>query len=171
MRRRLSRGFTLIELLLVMVILAVLAALVVPRFAGRSEDARKILRRALRRDGSLARAWVRLGALEAERGKDKKALEAWRKVPEVDRRAAAHVYAIVAGDVAIAAFMMNHLERRFFQHLGERFIRRTKANGRSIRESAHLLLIRRIDALQLKLRRPAVRMAGAKIFVGRQRAR
>lgn len=39
--RRLQRAFTLIELLLVMVILAVLAALVVPRFAGRSEDARK----------------------------------------------------------------------------------------------------------------------------------
>ena len=33
-----SRGFTLIELLLVMVILAVLAALVVPRFVGRTED-------------------------------------------------------------------------------------------------------------------------------------
>lgn len=37
----LRRSFTLIELLLVMVILAVLAALVVPKFAGRSEDARK----------------------------------------------------------------------------------------------------------------------------------
>lgn len=36
-RRR--RGFTLIELLLVMVILAVLAALVLPKFTGRAEDA------------------------------------------------------------------------------------------------------------------------------------
>lgn len=34
------RGFTLIELLLVMVILAVLAALVLPRFAGKGEQAR-----------------------------------------------------------------------------------------------------------------------------------
>lgn len=34
-----ARAFTLIELLLVMVIIAVLAAIVVPRFAGRSEDA------------------------------------------------------------------------------------------------------------------------------------
>lgn len=33
-------GFTLIELLLVMVILVVLAAVVVPKFAGRSEQAR-----------------------------------------------------------------------------------------------------------------------------------
>ena len=35
------RGFTLIELLLVMVILAALAAVVVPRFTSRSEQAKK----------------------------------------------------------------------------------------------------------------------------------
>jgi general secretion pathway protein G len=39
-RRRLARGFTLIELLLVMVILAVLAAIVVPKFTNRTDDAR-----------------------------------------------------------------------------------------------------------------------------------
>jgi general secretion pathway protein G len=37
---RRNRGFTLIELMLVMVILAILAAIVVPKFAGRSEQAR-----------------------------------------------------------------------------------------------------------------------------------
>jgi len=37
---RVRRGFTLIELLLVMVILAVLAAIVVPKFTARSEQAR-----------------------------------------------------------------------------------------------------------------------------------
>ena len=37
---RLDRGFTLIELLLVLVILAVLAAVVVPKFTRRSEQAR-----------------------------------------------------------------------------------------------------------------------------------
>jgi general secretion pathway protein G len=39
-RRRATRGFTLIELLLVLVILAVLAAVVVPKFTGRSEQAK-----------------------------------------------------------------------------------------------------------------------------------
>jgi len=39
-RRRTRGGFTLIELLLVLVILAVLAAIVVPKFTGKSEKAR-----------------------------------------------------------------------------------------------------------------------------------
>jgi general secretion pathway protein G len=39
-RRCQSRGFTLIELLLVLVILGILAAIVVPKFAGRTEEAR-----------------------------------------------------------------------------------------------------------------------------------
>lgn len=39
-RRPRRGGFTLIELLLVLVILAVLAAIVVPKFTGRSEQAR-----------------------------------------------------------------------------------------------------------------------------------
>ena len=39
--KRRRRGFTLIELLLVLVILAVLAALVVPKFTNRSQQARE----------------------------------------------------------------------------------------------------------------------------------
>lgn len=40
-RRRSARGFTLIELLVVIVILAILAAVVIPRVIGRTEDARQ----------------------------------------------------------------------------------------------------------------------------------
>ena len=40
-RRRVQRGFTLIELLLVLVILGILAAIVVPKFSGRTEQARQ----------------------------------------------------------------------------------------------------------------------------------
>ncbi len=39
-RRPAQRGFTLIELLLVLVILGILAAIVVPKFSGRTEQAR-----------------------------------------------------------------------------------------------------------------------------------
>ena len=40
-QRQRQRGFTLIELLLVLVILGVLAGIVVPKFAGRTEQARR----------------------------------------------------------------------------------------------------------------------------------
>jgi general secretion pathway protein G len=46
-RRTGTAGFTLIELLLVLVILGVLAAIVVPKFAGRTEQARNTAAKAI----------------------------------------------------------------------------------------------------------------------------
>ena len=40
--QRKSRGFTLIEIMVVIVILGILAGLVLPRFMGRTEEARKV---------------------------------------------------------------------------------------------------------------------------------
>ncbi|MDX1578395.1 MAG: tetratricopeptide repeat protein, partial [Gemmatimonadota bacterium] len=59
---------------------------------GRGDDARKALRKALRRDPQNARAWLQLGELEAQRGRSRRALAAWQRVPALDRRAAVEVY-------------------------------------------------------------------------------
>jgi lipopolysaccharide biosynthesis regulator YciM len=59
---------------------------------GRSGEARKALRRALRRDASCLPAWILLGEIEAERGRAKAALAAWSRVPRVERRSGALVY-------------------------------------------------------------------------------
>jgi lipopolysaccharide biosynthesis regulator YciM len=62
------------------------------RAEGRNGDARKAVKRALRKNRHLVRAWVALGELEAERGRGKAALAAWVRVPEIDRRSGPLVY-------------------------------------------------------------------------------
>jgi lipopolysaccharide biosynthesis regulator YciM len=47
---------------------------------GRNDAARKAVKRALRRDSGNVDAGILLGRLEAERGRDKAALEAWQRV-------------------------------------------------------------------------------------------
>ena len=58
--RSLQQGFTLIELLLVLVILGILAAIVVPKFSGRTEQARIT--------GTLDGVPVQVGAVVINRG-------------------------------------------------------------------------------------------------------
>ncbi len=58
---------------------------------GHHEAARKAVKRALRKDGSNADARILLGELEAERGKNKAALAAWRVVPQEGGPRAAEV--------------------------------------------------------------------------------
>lgn len=69
---------------------------------GRSDDARKALKRALRRDPTAVRAWIALGEIEAERGRTKAALSAWSKVPTLDRKAGAQVYPRLEASYAAA---------------------------------------------------------------------
>ncbi len=59
---------------------------------GRHDAARKAVKRALRRDGENADARILLGTLEAERGKNKAALAAWREVASRGGPRAADVY-------------------------------------------------------------------------------
>ncbi|MCZ6464419.1 MAG: tetratricopeptide repeat protein [Proteobacteria bacterium] len=59
---------------------------------GHTDAARKALKKALSRDPKNARAHAWLGRIEAERGRNKAALAAWRAVPELDREVALDVY-------------------------------------------------------------------------------
>jgi lipopolysaccharide biosynthesis regulator YciM len=59
---------------------------------GRSDDARRAVKQALRKDKQNVRAWIVLGDLEAERDRAKAALAAWARVPAIDRRSGPKVY-------------------------------------------------------------------------------
>jgi lipopolysaccharide biosynthesis regulator YciM len=69
---------------------------------GRAGDARKALKRAVRKDPRNVDAWVLLGSLAAEEKRTKAAIAAWRRVPEIDRRAGPRVYPQLAASYAAA---------------------------------------------------------------------
>lgn len=59
---------------------------------GRSQEARRAVKRALRKAPGSVAGWRLLGELEAERGRSRAALAAWTRVVELDRGAAPEVY-------------------------------------------------------------------------------
>lgn len=70
------------------------------RAEGHGDEARRALKKAVRLDPASAEGWIRLGELEAERGRAKAALDAWRRVPGLERRSAARVYPKLAATYA-----------------------------------------------------------------------
>jgi lipopolysaccharide biosynthesis regulator YciM len=102
---------------------------------GRSDQARRAVRRALRRRGDSVRAWILLGALEAERGRSKAALAAWSRVPEIDRRSGPAVYPRIE-----ATYAALDRSREF-----EDFLRRL-LDGRPDDPGARLALARTLGA-------------------------
>jgi len=69
---------------------------------GRLDEARRAVKRALRRSPRSVKAWIVLGDIESERGKARAARSAWGKVPGLDRRAAAAIYPRLESSYAAA---------------------------------------------------------------------
>lgn len=86
---------------------------------GRSDDARRLVRRARRRHRGFAPALQLQGTLEAERGRNAAALSAWREAAEVDPRCGGIVYPRLEAAFAaagrtrdFATFLREILEKR-----------------------------------------------------------
>lgn len=62
---------------------------------GRSHDARRAVKQALRRDRACTPAWILLGEIEAGRGRPRAALAAWARVPRLDRAEGPRVYPLL----------------------------------------------------------------------------
>jgi general secretion pathway protein G len=80
-------GFTLIELLLVMVIIAILAAVIVPKFTGKSEQARQSAAMS-----DISNLKTLIGAFEIDNGKFPDTLDALVNKPSGDYPGWKHQY-------------------------------------------------------------------------------
>ena len=85
---------------------------------GQERDARKSISRALRQDADHGAAWLLLGTLEAERGRTRKALKAWRRAAECDAESAAAAYPKI--EATYAALGRSRETERFFEEALER---------------------------------------------------
>jgi len=100
---------------------------------GETAVARRTLKRCLRRDAGCAEAWTLLGQIEAERGKDARALEAWKKAAAAAPTRAAPLYPRIQATFAARGKPMEF--ERFLRELlesrpGDRFA--TLALARSL---------------------------------------
>lgn len=106
------------------------------RDGGRADDARRLVRRALRRDCRAAAAHALEGELEVERGRSKRALAAWQRALELDRRAAPELL-----EKLRSGFASLGRAREYEPFLRER-IRREPADAAVRFELARTLLLR-----------------------------
>jgi lipopolysaccharide biosynthesis regulator YciM len=75
---------------------------------GRTQDARKAVRHALRLAPELAPAWLLLGEIESELGRTKAAIAAWRRVAALDPRRGRDVHPRLAAAFAALGRARDH---------------------------------------------------------------
>ncbi len=85
---------------------------------GEAAAARRTLKRCLRRDPGCVEGWTLMGEIEAERGRDARALEAWKKAAAADPARAAPLYPRIQATFAARGKPMEF--ERFVRELLER---------------------------------------------------
>jgi lipopolysaccharide biosynthesis regulator YciM len=104
------------------------------RDAGDHEAARRAIKRCLRREKTCGSAWSILGELEVERGKDVKALAAWKRGAASDVEIAPMLYPKIAASYAARGkpeafdtYILEIIEQRPFDHAARAALARAQA--------------------------------------------
>jgi lipopolysaccharide biosynthesis regulator YciM len=118
------------------------------REEGRGKEARKAAKLAVRRDARCAQAQIVLGQLEVDRGRDKAALEAWKKVPQLDRRLAVDLYPKIE-----SAFAATEQAREYETYLRALVDERPGERGASLALARYLSARGDLDQALLELKR------------------